>query len=102
MKCRHCGSALDLPFIDLGTAPPSNAYLDSSQLYAPELWYPLRVLVCRNCWLVQTEDFVRPDDLFSADYAYFSSYSDSWLKHAQDYVTANGKAFHSWAEKPGG
>ena len=57
-----------------------------AQLRAPEKWYPLRVLVCLNCWLVQTEDYVGADELFSADYAYFSSYSDSWLQHAQDYV----------------
>lgn len=93
MKCRHCGSGIDLPFVDLGTAPPSNAYLDSSRLHAPEQWFPLRVLVCRNCWLVQTEDYIRPNDLFCPDYSYFSSYSDTWLKHAEDYVTTMAKRF---------
>ena len=86
MNCRHCGSELQVTFIDLGSAPPSNAYLDASQLRGPEKWYPLRVLVCLNCWLVQTEDNVGADELFSADYAYFSSYSYSWLQHAQVYV----------------
>jgi SAM-dependent methyltransferase len=93
MICRHCGSPLDLTFVDLGTAPPSNAYLDQSQLCDPEQWFPLRVLVCQNCWLVQTEDFVRPDDLFSFDYAYFSSYSDTWLKHAEACVATMAKRF---------
>ena len=75
MKCRHCGSELRLPFVDLGTAPPSNAYLTREQLSEPEKWYPLRVLVCENCWLVQTEDYVGAGDLFTDDYAYFSSVS---------------------------
>jgi SAM-dependent methyltransferase len=71
---------------DLGTAPFSNAYLTVEQLNEPELWYPLRVLVCSNCWLAQTEDFARRDELFSDDYAYFSSYSASWLVHAQEFA----------------
>ncbi len=87
MKCRHCGSKLDFPFIDLGSAPPSNAYITEPELRAPEKWYPLRVLVCLNCWLVQTEDYVGADELFSVDYAYFSSYASSWLLHAEKYVT---------------
>jgi SAM-dependent methyltransferase len=86
MKCRHCGSELDTPFIDLGSAPPSNAYLPAEQLRSPEKWYPLRVLVCTTCWLVQTEDYVGRDELFSPDYAYFSSYATSWLEHARRYV----------------
>lgn len=86
MNCRHCGSSLNLLLIDLGTAPPSNAYLTESQLHYPEKWYPLRVLVCEKCWLVQTEDFARADMLFSEDYAYFSSFSTSWLRHSHEYV----------------
>lgn len=86
MKCRHCQATLSLRFIDLGTAPPSNAYLDAAQLAAPERWYPLRVLVCTRCWLVQTEDYTHRSELFSADYAYFSSYSSSWLAHSSAYV----------------
>lgn len=93
MRCRHCGSELHLPFIDLGSSPPSNAYLTANQLGAPEKWYPLRVLVCTNCFLVQTEDYVGAEELFSPDYAYFSSYADSWLKHAQDYVAEMVKRF---------
>lgn len=75
-----------MELIDLGTAPPSNAYLTESQLHCPEKWYPLRALVCEKCWLAQTEDFAEADELFTKDYAYFSSFSSSWLKHAQDYV----------------
>ena len=56
MHCRHCRSALTEQFLDLGTAPPSNAYLTAAELRAPEKYYPLRVCVCTVCWLVQTED----------------------------------------------
>ena len=86
MKCRHCGAAVTLPFVDLGSAPPSNAYVTEDALSAPETWYPLRVSVCTDCWLVQTEDFARPADLFSRDYAYFSSFSSTWLDHVRRYV----------------
>lgn len=88
MKCRHCHASLRLPFLDLGSAPPSNAYLSAAALNAPETWYPLRLLVCEQCWLVQTEDHAGREALFSDDYAYFSSFSSSWLAHAQAYVQA--------------
>ncbi len=86
MKCRHCGKPLTRTFVDLGSAPPSNAYLTAQALKAPERWYPLHVMVCDSCFLVQTEDFAAFDDLFDDDYAYFSSYSTSWLAHAERYV----------------
>ena len=86
MKCRHCQSALVLPLIDLGRAPPSNAYRTAQNLHEPETCFPLRVLVCERCWLVQTEDFARASDLFDAEYAYFSSFSTSWLAHCEHYV----------------
>jgi SAM-dependent methyltransferase len=86
VKCRHCGSQLDLSFLELGSAPPSNAYLALEKLNTPETWYPLRLLVCQSCWLVQTEDYAGREALFSDDYAYFSSYSTSWLAHAKRYV----------------
>ncbi len=86
MKCRHCGSELHLSFLDLGSAPPSNAYLSLEALSAPETWYPLKLLVCESCWLVQTEDHAGREQLFTNDYAYFSSMSTSWLDHAQRYV----------------
>jgi predicted TPR repeat methyltransferase len=86
MRCRHCAAELALTMIDLGSAPPSNAYLSAGALRTPELWFPLRVLVCERCWLAQTEDHVRADELFGADYAYFSGYSASWLAHSERYV----------------
>jgi SAM-dependent methyltransferase len=86
LKCRHCGSELHLPFLDLGNAPPSNAYLTKEALRAPETWFPLRILVCETCWLVQTEDHAVREALFTQDYAYFSSFSTTWLAHAQRYV----------------
>ncbi|OBG25077.1 class I SAM-dependent methyltransferase [Mycobacterium sp. 852002-51057_SCH5723018] len=86
MKCRHCGTPLEHTFVDLGFAPPSNAYLQADDLCNPEMHYPLRVKVCHRCWLVQTEDYARAEELFSPDYAYFSSTSSSWLQHAAEYV----------------
>ena len=85
MKCRHCQTELIHTFIDLGFAPPSNAYLTVEQLKQPEVYFPLKVKVCEQCWLVQTEDYAQADDLFNADYAYFSSTSSSWLTHAKSY-----------------
>jgi 2-polyprenyl-3-methyl-5-hydroxy-6-metoxy-1,4-benzoquinol methylase len=85
MKCRHCDAAVTLPFVDLGSSPPSNAYLTPAQLQAPESYYPLRVLVCESCWLVQTEDFAGFDDMFSSEYAYFSSFSSTMMQHVKTY-----------------
>jgi SAM-dependent methyltransferase len=93
VKCRHCAAELERVCLDLGSAPPSNAYLTEAALRAPEVWYPLRLLVCDRCWLVQTEDHAGRDDLFSADYAYFSSFSSSWLAHAKAYVAAMRERF---------
>lgn len=86
MNCRHCGALLSHTFIDLGFAPPSNAYLTAADLTKPEKYYPLKVKVCDHCWLVQTEDYAQADELFSSDYAYFSSTSSSWLAHAENYA----------------
>ena len=94
MKCRHCNTELNLPLIDLGSAPPSNAYLTERALHTPEKWFPLRVLVCESCWLVQTEDFAQAEELFDEDYAYFSSFSISWLEHAEQYVKDMIKRFY--------
>ena len=93
MHCRHCGAELALPLIDLGSAPPSNSYLTPAALSEPETWYPLRVAVCQACWLVQTEDFAKRDEFFSEEYAYFSSFSTSWLRHSADYVAAMARRF---------
>ncbi|MBD9425814.1 class I SAM-dependent methyltransferase [Pseudomonas sp. PDM15] len=93
MNCRGCGAHLHLPLIDLGTAPPSNAYVSAAQLDQAEQWVPLRVQVCDSCWLVQTEDYRGADSLFDADYAYFSSFSSSWLAHADRYVSSMTERF---------
>ena len=86
MNCRHCHAPLKHVFLDLGFAPPSNAYLNASDLQAPEQYFPLKLFVCAKCWLVQTEDYSRSDELFTKDYAYFSSTSTTWLAHAKSYV----------------
>lgn len=86
--CRHCGTALSHRFLDLGFAPPSNAYLVTEALNRPETTYPLRLMVCHNCFLVQTEDFAAREAFFDADYAYFSSTSTGWLAHAAAYAEA--------------
>ena len=86
MKCRHCNSELEHIFLDLGYAPPSNAYLSKGALQAPEVTFPLKLYVCDQCWLVQTEDYSDADELFSGEYAYFSSTSQGWLNHAAKYV----------------
>jgi SAM-dependent methyltransferase len=85
MKCRHCAADLVRTFLDLGNAPLSNAYLTSAELMRPEKYFPLRVKVCDRCWLVQTEDYAEAEELFSPEYAYFSSTSSSWLVHAAKY-----------------
>ena len=87
MNCRHCGTPLSLSFLDLGSAPPSNAYLGNDQLAAAELHYPLHLMTCTNCWLVQTVDYAGREAFFSDEYAYFSSVSKSWVAHAERYVT---------------
>ncbi len=86
MKCRHCNAPLTHKFLDLGFAPPSNAYLSRSELTAPEKHYPLVVMVCDHCWLVQTQDYAAASELFDSKYAYFSSTSSGWLAHAAQYV----------------
>jgi len=86
MNCRHCHTPLEHVFLDLGFAPPSNAYLKAEDLTKPEIYFPLKLYVCNNCWLVQTEDYARADELFTGDYAYFSSVSQSWLDHVARYA----------------
>ena len=94
MNCRHCQAELTIPLVDLGSAPPSNAYLTQQTLHASEKYFPLRVLVCRHCWLVQTEDYAQADELFNSDYAYFSSTSISWLAHAAKYAEKMTQQMH--------
>ncbi|SMC87604.1 class I SAM-dependent methyltransferase [Rhizobium sp. RU36D] len=86
MKCRHCQSQNMKPFLDLGSAPPSNSYLTREALSGPETWYPLVIRVCGDCLLVQTEDFASRETFFSENYAYFSSFATSWVDHARRYV----------------
>jgi len=87
MNCRHCSRTLEHVFLDLGFAPPSNAYLAAEELQQPETHFPLKLFVCDGCWLVQTQDFSRSDELFTDEYAYFSSVSTSWLEHAARYCS---------------
>ena len=84
-KCRFCSAPLVLSFADLGMSPLSNAYLKPEQLHRMERFYPLHAWVCGSCFLVQLEQFETPENIFS-DYAYFSSYSDSWLEHVASYT----------------
>ena len=86
MNCRHCRRPVQHVFLDLGFAPPSNAYLSEDDLQRPEIHFPLKLYVCEHCWLVQTEDHAAAAALFKADYAYFSSVSRSWLEHAKRYA----------------
>ncbi len=88
LSCRHCGTALHRVFVDLGHQPPSNAYVPLEGLGAPEVTFPLKAYVCEECWLVQVPAHAAADALFTADYAYFSSVSKSWVAHAQAYVEA--------------
>lgn len=87
MKCRHCRHPLQSVFLNLGFAPPSNAYLTATELSEPVTYFPLKLFVCEHCWLVQTEDYSQAQELFREDYAYFSSTSLTWLKHASNYAT---------------
>ena len=87
MNCRHCKKELINEFIDLGDAPPSNNYVSSQNINFSEAYYPLKIMVCDSCWLVQTQDFNDADELFTDEYAYFSSTSKSFLEHAKNYST---------------
>jgi SAM-dependent methyltransferase len=86
MKCRHCNHELTQEFVDLFNSPPSNSYLTFEQLNEPEVLYPLKVFVCDNCFLVQIDEYKKSNEIFDRDYAYFSSYSSSWLEHSRKYV----------------
>jgi SAM-dependent methyltransferase len=86
MKCRHCGAPIKHTVMDLGFAPPSNAYLTEEDLAKPEKYYPLKIKVCDQCWLVQTDEHAQADELFGPEYAYFSSTSSGWLAHAKSYA----------------
>jgi 2-polyprenyl-3-methyl-5-hydroxy-6-metoxy-1,4-benzoquinol methylase len=93
MNCRFCNNTLTNEFVDLGFSPPSNAYLKAANLNEPETYFPLRIMVCEKCFLVQIDEFAKHDDIFNADYAYFSSFSTSWLAHAKAYTQMMVKRF---------
>ena len=84
-KCRLCGNPLKYTFVDLGMQPLCESYIAENQLNKMESFYPLHTYVCDKCFLVQLEEYVCPEDIFT-EYAYFSSYSDAWLQHAKNYV----------------
>src|SRR5262252_8574632 len=83
-RCRFCGAGLQRTFVDLGLSPLCETYPSAADFNRGEVYYPLHVYVCENCLLVQLEEYVSAEKIFS-DYAYFSSYSDSWLKHCETY-----------------
>ena len=85
-KCRHCSEKLGFEIIDLGNQPPSNSYLSKDQLDGREITYPLVLYLCKKCGLVQLPETLKPKELFTENYAYFSSTSDSWCQHAKDFV----------------
>ena len=85
-NCRFCNATHGRTFSDLGMSPLSNAFLKAEDLARGEKFYPLHAWVCDSCLLVQLDEFESPEQIFGDDYAYFSSYSDLWLKHASDYV----------------
>lgn len=86
MNCRFCGHPLTIEFLDLVNAPPSNAFLTAAQLNESEVFYPLKLFLCEGCLLVQLAEYKRHDEIFDCAYAYFSSYSSTWLEHAKRYV----------------
>lgn len=86
MKCRFCQNEVTVEFIDLVNSPASNSFLTREQLNEPETYYPLKVYVCDKCFLVQIDEYKKSDAIFNNSYAYFSSYSTSWLQHSKNYV----------------
>lgn len=86
MKCRFCENSLAETFLDLGNCPLSNSFLSKEQLNKRETFYPLKLYVCEKCWLVQIDEYKSADEIFNKNYAYFSSYSQTWLEHARNYV----------------
>jgi hypothetical protein len=92
-QCRFCNTTLEQTFVDLGMSPLCESFLLPDQLNQMEPFYPLKVYVCNNCFLVQLEEFVSPENIFT-EYAYFSSYSDSWLQHARNYTELMIEKFH--------
>jgi hypothetical protein len=86
MHCRFCKTKLEHVFIDLVNSPASNSFLSEEQLNEPEIFYPLKVYTCQNCFLVQLDEYKKSDAIFNSEYVYFSSYSHTWLQHAKNYT----------------
>lgn len=93
MNCRFCQNPLSYEFVDLASSPPSNSYLRAEQLNEPEVFYPLRVFVCEKCFLVQIDEYKKAAEIFDENYAYFSSFSRSWLEHSRRYVEMTSARF---------
>lgn len=93
MKCRHCGNASFIPFADLQTAPPSNSMLTRERLHEPEIYYPLIAAICDHCFLAQIDEQKGAHEIFDSDYTYFSSFSRSWLEHAERFAASATERF---------
>src|SRR4051812_10445317 len=93
MQCRFCKTELEHIFIDLINSPASNSFLTKEKLNEPEVFYPLKVYTCSNCFLVQVDEYKKSNDIFNDEYVYFSSFSTSWLKHSREYVDMMEKRF---------
>ena len=94
MQCRFCKTELEHVFIDLFNSPASNSFLTKEQLNEPEVFYPLKVYTCSNCFLVQVDEYKKSDAIFNSEYVYYSSYSTSWLTHAKQYVELMTERFN--------
>jgi len=94
MKCRFCENELKHEFIDLVNSPLSNSYLTEEQLNEPEVCYPLKIWVCEKCFLVQIDEYKKSNEIFNENYAYFSSYSTTWVEHAKEYVDMVSSRFN--------
>ncbi len=97
--CRFCGAPLGLALLDLGDLPLANSFLEPAELERPEPRYPLKPMVCERCWLVQIPELERAETIFS-DYAYFASYSDSWLAHCERYTPRRDRALRAGSAEP--
>ena len=93
MNCRHCGNISFIPFANLQNCPPSNAMLTADKLHEPETYYPLVVQVCDACFLAQVDEFKSAREIFDSEYTYFSSFSRSWLEHAERFAAMAIKRF---------
>lgn len=97
-KCRFCNSKLEYSVIDLGMSPLCQKHVKPEYANDMEKFYPLHAYICDNCWLMQLEEFATPDEIFADEYAYFSSYSESWLEHARRYTEKMTKQFNLKAD----